>query len=41
LLKNLNIFDFELSHAEMRRISGLARRGGRMVYPSWEAEFED
>jgi diketogulonate reductase-like aldo/keto reductase len=41
IAENLNIFDFELSLAEMQRISGLARPGGRMVYPSWKAEFED
>jgi len=41
IAENLDIFDFELSDDEMRRISGLARPGGRMVYPSWPVEFDD
>jgi diketogulonate reductase-like aldo/keto reductase len=40
IAENLNIFDFELSPEEMQQISGLARQGGRMVYPSWEVEFD-
>jgi len=38
--ENLDVFDFELSEDEMRRISALARPDGRMVYPSWDVEFD-
>ncbi|RDI61271.1 aldo/keto reductase [Microvirga subterranea] len=40
IAENLHIFDFALSQDEMRRISGLARPNGRMVYPSWRVEFD-
>ncbi len=40
IVENLDIFDFALSEDEMRRISGLARPNGRMVYPSWRVEFD-
>lgn len=40
IAENLDIFDFALSEDEMRRISGLARPNGRMVYPGWPVEFE-
>ena len=40
---NLEIFDFELSEAEMAEISGLARPGGRLISPggmapAWDRE---
>jgi diketogulonate reductase-like aldo/keto reductase len=38
---NLDIFDFVLSDDEMRRISGLARPDGRLVYPSWRIDFDE
>ncbi len=42
IAENIDIFDFELTAEEMHRISGLARRNGRMVqgaYPAdWDAE---
>jgi len=41
IAENLDIFDFELSDDDMRRISGLARPDGRMVRPSWDVEFDD
>jgi diketogulonate reductase-like aldo/keto reductase len=41
IAENLDIFDFELSPDDMQQISGLARQDGRMVYPSWEVEFDD
>ncbi len=41
IAENLDIFDFKLSDAEMRQISGLARPDGRMVRPGWEMEFDD
>jgi diketogulonate reductase-like aldo/keto reductase len=40
IAENLDIFDFALSDDEMRRISGLARSDGRMVYPGWPVEFD-
>ena len=40
LEENLNIFDFQLSDAEMKEIAGLARPGGRIVdwtySPKWD-----
>lgn len=35
LTENSEIFDFELSPAEMREIQGLAKTAGRMISPSW------
>jgi 2,5-diketo-D-gluconate reductase B len=40
LSENSEIFDFELSAAEMAEISGLAKPGGRMVSPSWAPEWD-
>jgi diketogulonate reductase-like aldo/keto reductase len=40
IAENLDIFGIALSEDEMRRISGLARFDGRMVYPSWQVEFD-
>jgi 2,5-diketo-D-gluconate reductase B len=40
LSENSEIFDFELSPAEMSEIQGLARPGGRMVSPSWAPEWD-
>jgi diketogulonate reductase-like aldo/keto reductase len=38
--ENIEIFDFALSEAEMRRISGLARRDGRMISPSFSPRWD-
>jgi diketogulonate reductase-like aldo/keto reductase len=38
--ENLAVFDFALGEDEMARISGLARRGGRMVSPSWSPRWD-
>lgn len=35
LTENSEIFDFELSPAEMATVRGLAKSGGRLVSPSW------
>jgi diketogulonate reductase-like aldo/keto reductase len=40
IAENLGVFDFTLSEEEMRRISGLARRDGRMVSPSWAPRWD-
>lgn len=40
IAENLDIFDFALSEDEMQQISNLARPDGRMVYPSWQVEFD-
>jgi diketogulonate reductase-like aldo/keto reductase len=39
--ENLAVFDFALSDDEMARISRLARRGGRMVAPSWSPAWDE
>jgi diketogulonate reductase-like aldo/keto reductase len=38
--ENLDIFDFSLSDDEMRRISGLVRRDGRMISPGWSPRWD-
>jgi diketogulonate reductase-like aldo/keto reductase len=38
--ENLAVFDFSLTDEEMARISALARRGGRMVSPSWAPRWD-
>jgi 2,5-diketo-D-gluconate reductase B len=40
LTENSEIFNFELSPAEMLEIRGLARPDGRMVNPSWAPEWD-
>jgi 2,5-diketo-D-gluconate reductase B len=40
LAENSEIFDFELTPAEMSEIQGLARPDGRMVSPSWAPEWD-
>lgn len=40
LSENSEIFDFELSEADMAEIRALARQGGRMVNPSWAPEWD-
>ncbi len=40
LAENFEIFDFELSDAEMKEIAGLARRGGRIVDWSWSPKWD-
>ncbi len=40
LEENFNIFDFELSDAEMKEIAALARRGGRIVDWSWSPKWD-
>ena len=40
LEENFDIFDFELSDAEMKEIAGLARRGGRIVDWSWSPKWD-
>jgi diketogulonate reductase-like aldo/keto reductase len=40
IAENIAIFDFALSDEEMRRISALARRDGRMVAPSFSPPWD-
>ena len=40
IAENFAVFDFELAEDEMARIAGLARRGGRMVAPSWSPAWD-
>jgi diketogulonate reductase-like aldo/keto reductase len=40
IAQNLNVFDFSLSDDEMRRISGLARPGGRFVDPPFAPAWD-
>lgn len=40
LTENFEIFDFELTAAEMAQIRGLARRDGRRVDPSWSPAWD-
>jgi diketogulonate reductase-like aldo/keto reductase len=40
LTENFEIFDFELTAAEMAAISALARPGGRTVDPSWAPNWD-
>lgn len=40
LSENSEIFDFELSPAEMKEIHGLAKPDGRVVNPSWAPEWD-
>ena len=40
LEENLDIFDFDLSDAEMKEIAGLARRGGRIVDWTWSPKWD-
>jgi diketogulonate reductase-like aldo/keto reductase len=40
LKENINIFDFELTAAEMKQVSGLAQRGGRIVDWSWSPKWD-
>lgn len=37
---NFNIFDFELSADEMKKIAGLARDDGRLVSPDWAPQWD-
>jgi diketogulonate reductase-like aldo/keto reductase len=39
IAENIDIFDFELSADEMGRISGLARKNGRMVHGSYPSDW--
>ena len=41
IAENLALFDFTLPDDAMRRISGLARPGGRMVSPAWAPAWDD
>jgi 2,5-diketo-D-gluconate reductase B len=38
--ENFELFDFELSDAEMRKIAALARRGGRVVDWTWSPKWD-
>lgn len=40
LKENIDIFDFELDHEQMERISGLARPDGRLVDAAWAPEWD-
>lgn len=40
IAENLDIFDFALSPAEMRAISALGTRAGRMVAPAWSPDWD-
>jgi 2,5-diketo-D-gluconate reductase B len=40
LEENFELFDFELSDAEMRKIAALARRGGRVVDWTWSPKWD-
>ena len=40
IAENIAVFDFALTDEEMRRISGLARRDGRMVAPSFAPKWD-
>ncbi|MFZ5692771.1 MAG: aldo/keto reductase [Pseudomonadota bacterium] len=40
LAENIDIFDFELSDAEMREIAGLAKPGGRLVDWAWSPKWD-
>jgi 2,5-diketo-D-gluconate reductase B len=40
LAENIALFDFELSDAEMKEITGLARRGGRIVNVAWAPKWD-
>ena len=40
IAENIAIFDFALTDEEMRRISGLARRDGRMIAPSFSPPWD-
>jgi 2,5-diketo-D-gluconate reductase B len=40
LKENFDLFDFDLSDAEMREIAGLARGGGRIVDWSWSPKWD-
>ncbi len=40
MAENFGIFDFSLSDDEMRRISGLVRRDGRMISPGWSPRWD-
>jgi diketogulonate reductase-like aldo/keto reductase len=40
LAENIDIFDFELTDAEMREIAGLARSGGRLVDWAWSPKWD-
>lgn len=39
IAENIDIFDFELAPEEMKRISGLARKNGRMVESSYPSDW--
>jgi diketogulonate reductase-like aldo/keto reductase len=40
LQENFDLFDFELTDAEMQEIAGLARGGGRIVQFSWAPNWD-
>jgi len=40
LQENFTIFDFRLSDTEMKKIAGLARRGGRLVDWSYSPDWD-
>jgi diketogulonate reductase-like aldo/keto reductase len=40
LTQNMGIFDFALSDSEMRAVSGLARRDGRLISPAWSPSWD-
>lgn len=40
LKENIDIFEFKLSADEMKKIAGLARRGGRIVDWTWSPEWD-
>ena len=40
IAENFSVLDFVLADDEMARISALARRGGRMVAPSWSPQWD-
>jgi diketogulonate reductase-like aldo/keto reductase len=40
LTENFDLFDFELSDAEMQEVAGLSRRGGRIVDWTWSPKWD-
>ncbi len=40
IAENIAVFDFSLSEDDMRRVSSLARPGGRVVTPSWSPDWD-
>ena len=41
IVENFDVFDFELSDEEMRRITSLAHPDGRMISPAWSPAWDE